>query len=254
MPSSQFSYTLSYKANLPLGKNYLFIKKLRDFYGSFIQEDTVEFNADSMLAVKEFFISSFEILNPSLIKVVFNLDVDKNNASNSNNYTFEPQNNISNINVEQNDSKIIYIKLDGKNPVGSVGKEYKLKIKNVTSSQSEGDIPINSGAGSEIILTAYAKNLADVYVYPNPAKIFNGNGKITFANLPQRAKIIIFNLQGKQMFELEENDGNGGVDYNLKDKSGVELSSGIYIFRVVELDNSNNEIDSKIGKFAVIKH
>ena len=254
VPSSQFSYTLSYKANLPLGKNYLFIKKLRDFYGSFIQEDTVEFNADSMLAVKEFFISSFEILNPSLIKVVFNLDVDKNNASNSNNYTFEPQNNISNINVEQNDSKIIYIKLDGKNPVGSVGKEYKLKIKNVTSSQSEGDIPINSGAGSEIILTAYAKNLADVYVYPNPAKIFNGNGKITFANLPQRAKITIFNLQGKQMYELEENDGNGGVDYNLKDKSGIELSSGIYIFRVVELDNSNNEIDSKIGKFAVIKH
>ncbi|MFZ0456124.1 MAG: S8 family serine peptidase [Ignavibacteriaceae bacterium] len=254
VPSSQFSYTLSYKANLPLGKNYLFIKNLKDFYGSFIQEDTVEFNADSMSASKEFFITSFEILNPSLIKVVFNLDVNKNAALDIKNYTFEPQNSISNIDIDQNDSKIIYIKLDGKRPVGSVGREYTLKIVNVTSAESEGDIPINSGAGSDIILTAYAKDLADVYVYPNPAKVFNGSGKITFANLPQRAKIIIFNLQGKQMFELEENDGNGGVDYNLKDKSGVELSSGIYIFRVVELDDSNNEIDSKIGKFAVIKH
>ncbi|MEJ2615572.1 MAG: T9SS type A sorting domain-containing protein, partial [Ignavibacteriaceae bacterium] len=254
VPSSQFSYTLSYKTNLPLGKNYLFIRNLKDYYGSFIHEDTVEFNTDSIAASKEFFISSFEILNPSLIKLVFNLDVDRNSALNITNYTFEPQNSISNINVDQNDSKIIYLKLDGKRPVGSVGKEYKLKIKNVTSEKSEGNIPINSGAGSEIILTAYAKNLADVYVYPNPAKIFNGSGKITFANLPQRAKITIFNLQGKQMFELEENDGNGGVDYNLKDKSGVELSSGIYIFRVVELDNSNNEMDSKIGKFAVIKH
>jgi hypothetical protein len=135
-----------------------------------------------------------------------------------------------------------------------VGREYKLKIKDVTSSASDGNIAINNGAGSDIILTGYSKDLSGVYVYPNPAKIFNGGGKITFANLPQRAKIIIFNLQGKQMFELEENDGNGGVDYNLKDKSGVELSSGIYIFRVVELDNSNNEVDSKIGKFAVVKH
>ncbi len=254
VPSSQFSYTLSYKNNLPLGKNYLFIKNLKDFYGSYIYEDTVEFNADSMISSKEFFISSFEILNPSLIKVVFNLDVDKNSALNINNYLFEPQNSISNINVDQNDSKIIYIKLDGKKPVGAVGREYTLKIKNINSAETEGGIPINSGAGSDIILTAYAKNLADVYVYPNPAKVFKGSGKITFANLPQKAKITIFNLQGKQMFELEENDGNGGVDYNLKDKSGVELSSGIYIFRVVELDNSNNEIDSKIGKFAVIKH
>ena len=165
-----------------------------------------------------------------------------------------PENNISSIDVDQNDPKSIYIKLDGRKPVGSVGREYTLKIKNVTSSSLEGNIAINNGAGSDIILTAYAKSLADVYVYPNPAKIINGDGKITFANLPQRAKIIIFNLQGKQMSEIEENDGNGGVDYNLKDKSGIELSSGIYIFRVVELDNSNNEVDSKIGKFAVIKH
>ncbi len=254
VPSNQFSYTLSYKNNLPVGKNYLIINNLKDLYGSFIPNDTVEFNVDSIISSKEFFISSFEILSPTLIKVIFNLDIDQSSALNSNNYSFEPQNNISAINFDQSDPKIIYIKLDGKKPIGSVGREYKLKIKGVTSSASDGKIAINNGAGSDIILTGYAKDLSAVYVYPNPAKIFNGGGKITFANLPQRAKIIIFNLQGKQMFELEENNGNGGVDYNLKDKSGVELSSGIYIFRVVELDNSNNEVDSKIGKFAVIKH
>ncbi|MEJ2618244.1 MAG: VCBS repeat-containing protein, partial [Ignavibacteriaceae bacterium] len=56
VPSSQFSYTLSYKDNLPLGKNYLFIKNLKDYYGSFIHEDTVVFNADSITVSKEFFI------------------------------------------------------------------------------------------------------------------------------------------------------------------------------------------------------
>ena len=253
VPSNQFSYALSYKTNLPAGKNYLFVKNLKDFFGSYIRNDTVEFNVDSLISTREFFINTFEILNPSLIKIAFNLAVNTNTATDINNYTFEPQNNITSIIVDKNDPKIIYIKLDGKKPVGSVGREYKLKIKDVASSASDGNIIINSGAGSDIVLTGYAQNLSDVYVYPNPAKIINGSGKITFANLPQRAKITIFNLRGKQMFELEENDGNGGADYNLTDKSGVELSSGIYIFRVVELDNSNNELDSKIGKFAVIK-
>jgi len=252
-PSSQYSYTIYYKSNLPIGKNYLYVEGLKDLYGSFIPNDTVGFNVDSVKSTKEFFISSYEILNSYLIKIIFNLDVDKSSAVDINNYSFEPQNNISSVEVDQVDPKVIYIKLDGKKPVGSIGKEYKLKIANVISSVSDGSITINNGAGGNIVLSDYAKNLSDVYVYPNPARIENGGGKVTFANLPQRAKITIFNLEGKQMSELEEKDGNGGVDYNLKDKSGVELSSGIYIFRVVMLDNSNNEIDSKIGKFAVIK-
>ena len=252
-PSNQYSYTIYYKNNFPVGKNYLIIKGLKDLYGSIIPGDTAGFNVDSIKSGKEFFISSYEILNPYLVKIIFNLDVDKSSAVDINNYSFEPQNNISSIAVDQADPKVIYIKLDGKKPVGSIGREYKLKITNVTSSVSDGSIVINNGAGGDIVLSDYARNLSGVYVYPNPARIENGGGKITFANLPQRAKIIIFNLEGKQMSELEEKDGNGGVDYNLRDKSGVELSSGIYIFRVVTLDNSNNEVDSKIGKFAVIR-
>ena len=53
--------------------------------------------------------------------------------------------------------------------------------------------------------------------------------------------------------EIEEKDGNGGVDFNLKDLNGEYLGSGIYIYRVVMLDESNNEGEEKIGKFAVIK-
>ena len=76
---------------------------------------------------------------------------------------------------------------------------------------------------------------------------------MTFANLPKRAKIIIWKLDGTRINELEETDGNGGVDYDMKDDSGKELGSGIYIFRVVRLDDSNNEVEEKIGKFAVIR-
>ena len=110
---------------------------------------------------------------------------------------------------------------------------------------------INPGAGSYIVLTGYAKDLSDVYVYPNPAMV--SSGKMTFANLPKRAKIIIWNLEGMRINELSETDGNGGVDFNMKDESGKELGSGIYIYRVVRLDNADNEVEEKIGKFAVIR-
>ncbi|MGB5847525.1 MAG: T9SS type A sorting domain-containing protein, partial [Ignavibacteriaceae bacterium] len=138
-------------------------------------------------------------------------------------------------------------------PVGSIGKEYVLRVKNVKSSLSSGNIEINSGAGSYIVLTGFAKDLSDAYPYPNPAEIGTGITKITFANLPQYANITIWTLDGTKVGEVEENDGNGGADFNLNDFSGAFLASGVYIYRIVMLDEFDNESDEKIGKFAVVR-
>ncbi|OGV01956.1 MAG: hypothetical protein A2330_10560 [Ignavibacteria bacterium RIFOXYB2_FULL_36_7] len=126
-----------------------------------------------------------------------------------------------------------------------------MQIINLRSSIASGSLRINSGAGSYAVLTSFAKDLSDVYLYPNPANV--EKGKVTFANLPKRTKIVIFSINGDRITEIEENDGDGGVDFNLSYSSGEKLNSGIYIYRVVMLDDSNNEVDEKIGKFAVIK-
>ncbi|MCK7523050.1 MAG: T9SS type A sorting domain-containing protein [Ignavibacteriales bacterium] len=155
--------------------------------------------------------------------------------------------------VDQSDKKSVYLSWDKQKPVGSVGKEYVLKISNLKSSAQTGTVQIASGAGSYLVLTSFAKDLSDVYVYPQPAKVQDGLGKITFANLPIKAKILILNLQGKQIAAIEENNGDGGVEFSLKDKNGDALNSGIYIYRIVRLDNSGNEVEEKIGKFAIIQ-
>ena len=131
--------------------------------------------------------------------------------------------------------------------------EYVLQIRDVKSSLVTGSIEINSGAGSYLVLTGFANDLSDVYVYPNPAEIGMGESNITFANIPQLASITIWNLDGIKVGEVEETDGNGGVDFNLKDFSGDYLNSGVYIYRIVMLDESSNEQDEKIGKFAVVR-
>jgi hypothetical protein len=252
-PANQFSYLLTFSDNIPVGPNNLLVRDIRDFYGSPIEETNVTFFMDSVIANPEFFISSFEIINSYLIRVVFNVDIDETSATNTENYIFDPDNKASSVKVDENDKRIILISLEGEKPIGSIGKEYVLRIKNVKSSTATGSIPINTGAGSYIVLSNFAKDLSDVYVYPNPANVNGGAGTITFANLPQRAKITIWTLNGTQVNELEETDGDGGTTFTLIDYSGEYLASGIYVYRVVMLDELSNEDEEKLGKFAVFR-
>ena len=101
-------------------------------------------------------------------------------------------------------------------------------------------------------MSSFANDLSDVYVYPNPVNS-SRNETITFANLPRYAKITIWSISGTKINEIEERDGNGGITYNLKDFSGSDISSGVYFYRIVMLDETNEEKEEKLGKFAVIK-
>ena len=252
-PASQYSYLLTFKSSIPIGANQLSVTNLEDIYGSPIPDDTIQFRMDSSVVKQEFFVSMFKIESPYLIKIVFNREVDEISALNKENYSFNPDNKVTSIKIDENNPAIIYLNLQGQKPVGSIGKEYVLQINNVHSSASSGSIEINSGAGSYIVLSGYAKNLSDVYVYPNPVKIDNGTSKITFANLPTHVRITIWTIDGNKIGEVEETDGNGGVDFNLRNSSGELISSGVYIYRAVVIDYLNKEGKEKIGKFAVIK-
>ncbi len=253
-PQNQKSLLLTFNENLPLGNNTLIVKDLKDLFGSPIKTDTVNFNVDTIVVQQEqFFISSHQLINPYKVKITFNLEVDNSTAQNLNNYVFEPLINVSFMTIDQTDKKTIYLSWDRQKPVGSVGKEFVLKINNLRSSAQTGNLQIASGAGSYIVLTSFAKDLSDVYVYPQPARINNGIGRVTFANLPSKAKILILSLEGKQIASVEESDGDGGTDFVLKDQNNNPLNSGIYIYRIIRLDNSGNEVEEKTGKFAVIK-
>lgn len=251
--ASQYSYLLTFAGDINPGARKLAVSGLRDYYTSPIVTDTISFNVDSAIQVQtEFFITSYQIVDKFQIKVDFNLPLDESTVSNLSNYTFQPENKVEKITLGNNNSTM-YLFLDGKKPIGSIGREYRLKIDNVLSSKATGNLKINKDAGSYLILTGSASNLSDVYVYPNPARVQNGQGKVTFANLPRRAKITILTLQGEQICTLNENDGDGGVDFNLRNKNGDYLGTGIYIYRVVMVDEFDNEAETKIGKFAVVR-
>ena len=252
-PASQYAYLLTFEQGIPAGGNQLTVRELKDIYGSPITATTISFFMDSVLVSPEFFITSFNIINAYEIRIVFNLEVDETGVLIADNYVFEPDNKVTSIRVDDRDKRVVYVNLKGQKPVGSIGREYVLRIQNVQSSVATGSIPINDGAGSYLVLSSFASDLSDVYVYPNPVSQSKGEGTLTFANLPQRSKITIWSLNGKQMNEIEETDGNGGITFDLQDYSGNDFSSGVYIYRIVKLDEQSNEGEEKIGKFAVVR-
>ena len=143
---------------------------------------------------------------------------------------------------------------DKQKPVGAVGKEYVLRIVNLRSSVQTGNIYKLQQVPEA---TSFFQVLLKIYLMfmsiRSLQKFRSGLGKITFANLPNKAKIVILNLQGKQVATIEENNGDGGVDFSLKDQNGDALSSGIYLYRIIQLDNTGNEVEEKIGKFVQFK-
>jgi subtilisin family serine protease len=251
-PASQYSYLVTFRDEIPVGTNLLSVSGLRDLYGSIIQPTDTTFIMDTVFVSPEFFITSFKIVDAYNIRVVFNLEVDETSAENVSNYIFEPENKATSVSVDASNKKMVNISLNGQKPVGSIGREYVLRVKDIFSDATTGSLKINEGAGSYIVLSSFANDLSDVYVYPNPVKPTNGEA-LTFANLPRYAQISIWTVDGTKIGEIEESDGNGGATFDLKDLNGNILSSGIYIYRIVMTDESKNEQEEKLGKFAVIK-
>ena len=251
---TQYSYLVTFKDNLADGAYKLTLSGLRDLYKSFVKKDTLNFSVASLPAQSEFYISSFEIRDPYTVEIRFNLNADPVSAQSTVNYEVLPGNSVSSAVIKTNDSSTVILSLNGGKPVGAVGQEYTLNIKNVFSSLASGYVRINAGAGSSIVLASNKNNLSEVFVYPSPVKLGNTpDRRLTFANLTRFAKISIWNLAGDKITDLEEKDGNGGVSWNLIDSSGKEITSGIYLYRIVMLNSSGEEIENKIGKFAVVK-
>ncbi len=252
-PYDQFSYLLSFNNSLPLGSNTLYVNNLKDAYGSPIENDSISFIANEIVKTEDFFISSFNIIDQNNVKLVFNLELDKNSIVDLNNYSFSPDNKVESVKLDPTNNKILYLTIDKNKPIGSIGIQYTLRLKNIFSSEATGKIAIGEGAGSYIVLTKFADNLADVYVYPNPVRVNGNELKLTFANLPQYAKVTIWTIDGVKINEIEEKNGDGGLEFNLRNINGDEIGSGIYIYRVIKQNEIGEELEEKIGKFAVIK-
>jgi hypothetical protein len=87
----------------------------------------------------------------------------------------------------------------------------------------------------------------ETIVYPIPYRA-SVNNTITFDNLPPEGELLIFDVMGGIVFNKEGLTDKQYI-WNVKNKSGRNISPGLYIFKV--RDTRGNEIDS--GKVVIIR-
>lgn len=105
-----------------------------------------------------------------------------------------------------------------------------------------------------VVVTGPAeRNVESVIVVPNPYRGRErwdtpGTKRIQFQNLPARATVKVFTVAGDLVRELSKTDPqSGGLDWDLKNADGRDVTSGIYLYHVL----SDQGFEAK-GNFVVI--
>lgn len=247
-PLNEYAYLINFAAPFEAGKYNVSIEKMTDFYSSPVPNFSGEIIKDPQTEQTEFFISSYSLNDPYNLSINFNLKIDPSTIK-LENFSFSPENKIKSLQASDDEKSI---SISSAKPIGSIGIEYILSIDNLYSAVETGNIKINSGAGSFIVISTFANNLDQMYVYPQPVSISNSD-KITFANITKNIEIVILSLTGERIREIAAKGESGGIQWDLKDESGNFVGSGIYIYRAVSLDENGNEKNIKLGKIAVVK-
>ncbi|MDD5259576.1 MAG: T9SS type A sorting domain-containing protein [bacterium] len=84
-------------------------------------------------------------------------------------------------------------------------------------------------------------------IHPNPCK---NNSRVYFRNLQSRANVDIYDLSGNLINEVDKNNSSTSLYWDLTNKEGGKIASGIY-FYVITYPDDNNRIEK--GKIAVIR-
>jgi subtilisin family serine protease len=247
---NSFEYLLSFENMLPNGTYNIKSNNLFDFYGSPVDSNSLAFIVNQIDSV-QFYIKYVALVDKYRLKVEFNMNTDTMTSRNQYNYSFEPFGfKVLSVEADNSNRNILYLNLSNNSYIGASGKNYLLKAFNIYSSTG---VKLTDGAGGSFGLIFNRENLNDVFVYPNPHTKNSRQDFVTFANLTRTATIYIYDLTGKYLAKVEETNGNGGVDWNLKTTNGQEVPTGIYIFRAEGNDSNGNSVDDKTGKFMIVR-
>ncbi|RMG31684.1 MAG: T9SS C-terminal target domain-containing protein, partial [Bacteroidetes bacterium] len=129
--------------------------------------------------------------------------------------------------------------------IGALGYAVSITVKNVCAVN---EVCIGE-EGNTATFSSHKDDLSEVFAYPNPVRphqLFEG---MRFANLTRQAKIKIYTLSGRLVNELEETDGDGGVQWDMRDKSGRRIAPGIYLYHVTTEQEGVEEV---LRKFSVV--
>ena len=244
------SLVLSFADVLKPGEYLLYVSSFRDLYNTPTNENTLPFEIEDAPAPdEELYLSHLEVMSGNELVLWYSEPVLKTDAERIENYLLSPYGSIDQVILDEAEPERAIIIPGSDLGIGPRGLNYTITVKNVTAVSGN---QMTTGAGNTLSFVMTSEDAGNAYVYPNPIKM-SEQPDIYFANLPPRAEVIIYSLEGEQLRILQETDSNGGVEWDGMDSSGNELPSGIYLFEVRTLHEDGSSSISDLKKFAIIK-
>ncbi|MFP4544649.1 MAG: S8 family serine peptidase [Candidatus Kapaibacterium sp.] len=239
------SLALIFESALPEGNYTLYAGTFRDGFNNPTQADSVSFILKSPDEFEEMYLASLEVLSQSEIRLSFSHDIG-DGALEPANYELVPAGKIESVSLAGGND--VTLTLNPQFTLGARGFNYSITALNMFSKEN---IPMTTGPGNTLSFVFAGDDNENAYVYPNPVK--RSKAKIAyFANLTDRAEVVILTLTGELVNTLQESDGNGGVEWDLRDRHGNTVDTGIYLFMVKEYENGEVISESGLKKFAVL--
>ncbi len=93
-----------------------------------------------------------------------------------------------------------------------------------------------------------AESLSSVNVYPNPARVYEGQTVVTFDRLTDPADILIFAHNGDLVREQRVENAGFRFQWDLTNDAGNRVATGVYLYVI-----RNDRGEKRTGKLAVLR-
>jgi hypothetical protein len=173
-------------------------------------------------------------LDQRRLQLTFSEPLDPEAAQERDRYEVQPRGRVAEVQFDADPPRTVTLRVEGL-VIGARGKEASLTVTDMVSTNGA----MLAEEGRTVRLTKPADDLSNVYVYPNPYRVEKHGEGVTIGGLPERATVRIYTPAGRLVRVLSvEDNRDGGHDWNLEDRRGDRVPSGVYLFRVNAPDQS----------------
>jgi hypothetical protein len=195
----------------------------------------------------ELFLKALEVKDMNNLVLSFSENIIGGSDTKLENYSLQPYGKI--LSIQKLNSNSVQIILDDEIKLRNLtGDKFVISCKEVIS--EDGD-KITKGPGSSLAFVFTKENLETAFTFPNPFSL-SKDEFLRIGNLTAEAEIEILDINGKILHSIIEKSADGGVAWDLKDKTGQKLKVGIYLLRINGINSNGQEVPSELHKFAIV--
>jgi hypothetical protein len=225
IPAGDSSIILTFSAPLKPNTMYtLHCGEINDAYDSPTLADSISFMTDSTLRIQKAFVLSQIFPSSYSLMLTYSEPVNMEQATDKNSYILEPVGEI--ISIDSMSDRSVNLIINPDKPLRSIGREYYIGAKQITSRLGESLHP--KGSSFTFLISTYWN---DMFCYPQPWKT-QESSMLTFAGVPNNASLIIRRVSGEIIATLKENNGTGGIMWDGILSDGTSIQSGVYLYSI----------------------